>query len=193
MIETLCIGSGGIKGISFVSALNYLEKHNYLKIDNIKTYTCVSVGSIIGILLLIGYKLDELIEILRKIDYDQIKPELNLDLMIEKYGFDNGERIIKYIESLIEKKINDSNISFLDLYKLTKKEIYIATTNFSKNREKIFNYKETPDIPLILAIRMSAGNLPHISSNLDKHFAVIVNFRCQHSGVVSMHSRQVQV
>lgn len=155
MIETICIGSGGIKGISFISALNYLEKHNHIDISKITKYTCVSVGSIIGILLVVGYKLDELCNIIKEINYNEIKPDLNLDLMIDNYGFDNGENIIIYLKNKLLKKINNVDISFLELYKLTKKEIYIATTNFSKNTERIFSYKETPDVSVCLAIRMS--------------------------------------
>lgn len=155
MIDTICIGSGGFKGISFISALNYLENQNYINIEKINKYTCVSVGSFIGILLVIGYKINELYDLLKILDYNRIKPELNLDLMIDKFGFDNGDNFIEYVKILIGKKIDNPNISFLELYKLTKKEIYIATTNFSKNTEKIFNYKDTPDISICLALRMS--------------------------------------
>jgi predicted patatin/cPLA2 family phospholipase len=155
MIDTICIGSGGLKGISFISALNYLEKQNYINFKKINRYTCVSVGCIIGILLVIGYEINEIYNLTKEINYDDIKPCLNLDLMIDKYGFDNGENIIDWLINIMLKKINNPNISFLELYQLTKKEIYIATTNFSKNTEKIFNYKDTPNVPVILAIRMS--------------------------------------
>ena len=155
MIDTICIGAGGIKGISFISALNYLEKQNYINIKNINTYSCVSVGCFICILLIIGYSIDELYELTKKLDYEEIKPDLDLDLMIDKYGFDNGDKLIEYFKNIMSKKKYNPNISFLELYKLTKKEIYIATTNFSKNTEKIFNYKDTPDVPVYVALRMS--------------------------------------
>lgn len=155
MIDTICIGSGGVKGISFISALNYLEKQNQIDIEKVNRYTAVSIGSIISLLLSIGYKINELFDIMKEFDYNEIKPELNLDLMIDKYGFDNGETVILFLKKMLLKKINNSDITFLELYKLTKKEINIATTNFSKNKEKIFNYKDTPNVPIFLAIRMS--------------------------------------
>ena len=155
MIDTICIGSGGVKGISFVSALNYLEKHNQLDIEKVNRYTAVSVGSIICLLLVIGYNMNELFDLMKEFNYDEIKPDLNLDLMIERYGFDNGERIILCLKNIIKKKIDNPDITFLELYKLTKKEINIATTNFSKNKEKIFNYIETPNVSVTLAVRMS--------------------------------------
>ena len=155
MINTICIGSGGIKGVSYLAALNYLEKENYIDIDQVYRYTCVSVGCFIGMLLVIGYKINELYEFIKEINHDNINPDLNLELLINDFGFDNGDKIITYFKNMIVKKIYNPNISFLELYELTKKEIYIATTNFSQNTEKIFNYKDTPNVPVILAIRMS--------------------------------------
>jgi predicted acylesterase/phospholipase RssA len=156
MIETICIGSGGLKGITFVSALNNLEKNNYLSLNNIKKYTGISVGSIICILLIVGYKLDEIIDIVINLDYNEIKPDISLDLIIENFGFDNGENIINFLKNLILKKINkNDDITFLELYNITNKEFYVATTNFSKNKEKIFNFKDTPNVSVFMAIRMS--------------------------------------
>jgi hypothetical protein len=156
MIDTICIGSGGIKGISILSALYYLERNNYINIEKITTYTCVSVGCLIGILLIVGYKLIEICDIIKNTDLNEIKPDLDLDLMIDYYGFDNGEKLINYIKNIVLKKLNYNNdITFLELYKITNKELYIATTNFTKNTEKIFNFKDTPDVSVFLAIRIS--------------------------------------
>ena len=153
MINTLCIGSGGFRGISFLSALLYLEKQNNININKINTYSCVSVGCFIGILLIVGYKLNEIYEIIK--ETEKYKPEINFDLMFDNYGFDNGQKLMLYLKDTLLKKIDNPNISFLELYELTKKEIYIATTNFSQNKEEIFNHKDTPNVPVILAIRMS--------------------------------------
>ena len=153
MITTLCIGSGGIRGLSMISALKYLYEQNYIDFEKIKTYSCVSVGSIIGILLLVGYSINDIYNI--EYDFDLLSPNFSLDLLFEKYGFDNGDNIIEFFNKIILKKINNINITFLDLYNLTKKEFLIVTTNYTQNCEKIFNYKETPNVPVMLAIRMS--------------------------------------
>ena len=153
MINTICIGSGGFRGISFLSALIYLEKHNDIDIEKVKTYTCVSVGCFISLLLIVGYTLNDLYDTLK--ETEKYKPEMNLDLIFDEYGFDNGQKLILYFKSLLLKKIDNPDISFLELYKLTKKKIYVATTNFTKNEERIFNYKDTPHVPVVLAIRMS--------------------------------------
>lgn len=155
MIDTICIGTGGIKGISYVAALNYLEKQKYINFENINLYTSVSVGSIISVLLIIGYKINEIYDLMQDTDYNEIKPDLNLDLIINKYGFDDGEKLMTFLKNILLKKINNSDITFLELYKLSNKELCIVTTNFSKNTEKIFNYKDTPNVSILLALRMS--------------------------------------
>jgi hypothetical protein len=40
---------------------------------------------------------------MKDINYDEIKPDLNLDLMIDKYGFDNGEKVIEYFKNIMFK------------------------------------------------------------------------------------------
>lgn len=155
MIDTLCIGSGGFNGISFIAALYYLDKQNHININNIYKYTGVSVGSFFVILFAIGFTIEEVYNIIKNANFDRVIPDLNLDLIINNFGFDNGDKFVDYVKEVMSTKIDNVNISFLELYKLTKKEIHIAATNFSKNTEKIFNYKETPDLPVILAMRMS--------------------------------------
>ena len=60
MINTLCLSGGGIKGISYIGTLMYLESENYLDINNITTYVGTSSGSILSFFLNIGYSLKEL-------------------------------------------------------------------------------------------------------------------------------------
>jgi len=155
MIDTLCIGSGGLKGLSFIAALKYLEEQKYLNLENINIFAGISVGSIICFFLVIGYTIDELYILAKELNYNEIIPELDLDSLLNNLGFNNGEKIMLTIANIAKKKINNSEITFLELYNLTNKEINIATTNFTKNCERVFNYKTTPNVSVLLAIRMS--------------------------------------
>ena len=62
-IKKISFSTGGIKGISFIGAVKALEKRNI--IDNIKYYHS-SVGSLIALLLSIGYKSGEMFTTLKK-------------------------------------------------------------------------------------------------------------------------------
>ena len=52
LINTLCISGGGIKGISFISALDILIKHIYLDLTLINTFVGTSFGAIFCFLFL---------------------------------------------------------------------------------------------------------------------------------------------
>ena len=67
-IDTLCIGGGGLKGFSFLSALNVLISHNYINLDLINTYTGTSFKSIFCFLISIGYTTERLITYFNNFD-----------------------------------------------------------------------------------------------------------------------------
>ena len=62
MIDTLCMGGGGIKGISFLGTLKYLEDQDYFKLKDINNFVGTSAGSILAFFLAIDYSVNELID-----------------------------------------------------------------------------------------------------------------------------------
>ena len=104
-INTLCIGSGGIQGLMYISGLKYLIDNNFINLDKIENYYGTSIGSIICFIFLIGYKPNEIIEIILNLDYNNFEPEIDLLLIENNYGLDNGEKIINVIKNLLKKKI----------------------------------------------------------------------------------------
>ena len=154
-INTLCIGSGGIQGLMYISGLKYLIDNNFINLDKIENYYGTSIGSIICFIFLIGYKPNEIIEIILNLDYNNFEPEIDLLLIENNYGLDNGEKIINVIKNLLKKKYDIDDITFIELYKLTNKNFVTNAVNINTGNEKIFNYIETPDLSVLLAIRMS--------------------------------------
>ena len=63
----LTIGGGNFKGLAFLGALEYLHSMNYL--TNIENFYGCSVGSMIGILYIIGFTPRELLIELQCIDF----------------------------------------------------------------------------------------------------------------------------
>jgi NTE family protein len=156
-IDTLCFSSGGINGLMYISALKYLLDNNYIILNNIENYVGTSMGSIISFLLNIGYKPDELIDICLVLDFKKLQPEIDLEIIENEYGLDNGYGIIEQLESLCFNKLFIKNITFIELYNLTKKKLIINTTNFTNSKCTILNYINTPDLDIIKAIRMSCS------------------------------------
>jgi len=154
-IDTLCIGGGGLKGFSFLSALNVLISHNYINLDLINTYTGTSFGSIFCFLLSIGYTTEELITYFNNFDKKDLDINLDLELFLSKYGFNDGNNYLDLVITLFNLKTKLKDITFKDLEILTKKKIYIIVTNFTKGQKEVFSAETTPYMSVLLAIRMS--------------------------------------
>lgn len=154
-IDTLCIGGGGLKGFSFLSALNVLISHNYINLDLINTYTGTSFGSIFCFLLSIGYTTEELITYFNNFDKKDLDINLDLELFLLKYGFNDGSNYLDLVTILFNLKTKLRDITFKDLEILTKKKIYIIVTNFTKGQKEVFSAETTPDMSVLLSIRIS--------------------------------------
>jgi len=154
-IDTLCISGGGLKGFSFLSALNVLVEHNYFDLNLIIKYVGTSFGAIFAFLLNIGYSTEELLTYLNNFDKKKLSFDLDLELFFSNNGFCDGSKFIDFIEVLLNLKTRLTDINFKDLEILTKKKLLIITTNFSKGKKEVFSSDTTPLVSVIKAIRMS--------------------------------------
>jgi NTE family protein len=155
MIENLVMSGAGIKLYIFVGVLKYLEEKDILK--NIKSFCGTSSGSIISVGLCLGYSVDEISELLIKLNTDNFKKIDSEGILnfFDNYGIDDAKNIERVFRIIIKAKVKDENITFKELYELTKKELIITTSNLNKTDTEFFNYKRTPDFKIIDALLCS--------------------------------------
>lgn len=184
MIDTLCLGGGGIKALSYLGALDYLEEKEYIHVDKIKTFSGTSAGSIVSFLFNIGYSVKELIDFSLQFDFTKFEPDINCNIFLGQYGIDTGDKIMTAIKTFLEDKYQIDDISFTELYNKTNIELNIVTTNYTLSKCEIFNYINTPDVSVLLAIRMSISipffytpveynNCYYVDGGLTKNFPLI--------------------
>lgn len=147
----LCVGPGGIKGISFIGALQKLDEEGILK--NIKNYSGSSIGGLIITFIAIGYKPIELFEIFN-IDITKYV-KFNYKNIFNKYGANDCIKIDKIFQIMLEKKNIHHNITFIELFNLINKKITITGTNLSDVKPIRFNYINTPHIKVIDALKIT--------------------------------------
>jgi len=157
MIKNLVLSSGGVGGISFIGALKKLQDSKYLKIDNIECYCGVSIGSLISLLLITGYTIDECVELSMKLDF---KDMVNIGAedalsFFNNYGFDTGRKMQNVIELFLDKKGFDKNVTFKDLYNKTKKHYIVVAVCLETMKPVFFDYKKYPDFRVADCIRAS--------------------------------------
>jgi len=98
IVNTLILSGGGVKGISYIGALKYLDelktKEEYS--ITIQEIMGVSVGSIVGLLYILGYTYDEFVDEIVSKNLSDLK-QLRIKNFLQRYGFDSGTRILNWI------------------------------------------------------------------------------------------------
>lgn len=153
-IKTLVLGGGGHKGIAYIGIIRKLEEMNIIR--NIRRIYSVSIGSIMGLCIILGYRSDELVKIISDMDMSRTK-HITIKNIINDYGLDSGSGIINKMEELIIAKNLSKGITFKELYEKYEINFQIMASNLQTYKLVNFNHTSTPDTQVIKAIRMSIG------------------------------------
>lgn len=158
--HSLVLSGGSIKGIYLLGAIKFLEEKNI--INNIKYYGGTSIGAIITLLLMIGYKS---IEIFTAISCSDTFEKINNQTLyvsafniITYFGIYDFENICEIIKKMIIKKIGYIP-TLWKLEKITKKRYYCTTYNLSDKITEYISARNYPNLNVIDALHMTA-NLP---------------------------------
>jgi NTE family protein len=159
----LVLGGGGVRGFAFLGALKRLAEIQPL--DTFQHITGSSIGALIGLLVLLNYSIDEMINDCIEIELVSPSPPPPPPLtpssqtpplpLLETFGFDSGDFALDKIKQLIRKKTRNANITFQKLYELYPIRFDIVTVCVNDKATCIFNYLNTPDVLVYTAIRMS--------------------------------------
>lgn len=165
--EYLVFSGGGIKGLSFVGALEELNNMGILYDANkklkIKGIAASSAGSIIGTLLAF-YTVDELVVKMSAINFEDLVDDKigyirDAYNFISKYGVCRGEYIYNLMGELIAEKTGNPDYTLKDLYKDKKFKLIITTTNQNEKKTIYLNALHAEEIysniPIRTCVRMS--------------------------------------
>ncbi len=156
--EELILSAGGIRGCYHIGVLEEINK--IFKINKFKYYTGCSIGSLLCSLIVIGYSFKEIKDIAINFVWDKFI-DLKMMNFIEKKGFDDGFRLNLLIKAFFIQKNIPINITFKELYEKTNKILTITTMNISTEKVEYHNMINTPNMHVILSLRMSL-NIPLI-------------------------------
>jgi len=154
--DTLVLSGGAAKGIILLGSLQYIVDNSLL--ENIQNYVGTSVGAVIGYLLAIGYKPTEImvyictnriIEKMRGFDWVS---------MMNNQGALSFKLIQESLENMTLEKIGKF-ITLKELYEEFGKKLFCCTYNMSTKSTEYINHENSPDLPCLTALRMSA-NVP---------------------------------
>ncbi len=154
----LVMSGGGIYGYTMLGCLAYLYDNGVL--DSIDTYIGTSMGAIIGYLLAIGYTPLDITMYLHKTRILSSLAEFDLASMSMGSGACDWNILQKGLEKLTLDKIGEF-VNLGDLRTKYKKTLICSTYNMDTKAVEYIGPDTAPQIPALVAIRMSA-NVPFI-------------------------------
>jgi len=164
-IKNLILSGGSSKGFSYIGVLKALEENNL--IGQIETIATASIGSLFGLLIVLGYTSSEMAHILLHIDLDllhSINGESIINL-VNDFGLDNGFNVETILSIMLEAKIPNKPgnlITFQDLWNYKKiKLIVMGSKLFAGHMEGVeYNHLNHPNMPVVKAVRISVSIPP---------------------------------
>lgn len=156
----LVISGGGPRGIAVLGSLHYCYENGGLR--KVTEYWGTSMGSIIILLLSIGYTPFEIFHKLYTLDTLAPPEMLNNHNILEETAFCPVELLGNSVREMIREKVGEnSNPTFLELYTRFDNKIHIIGSNASKMKGECFSVDTNPFMSVIDAIEISC-DLPFI-------------------------------
>ena len=165
--NVMVLGSGGAKGFLILGVLKKLVENNFLKLSNdnskisnanflekVDTWVGVSVGAAISLLSVVGYTVDEIINLCIDLDLIQDILSINLDEARQKMGLIQNKTIEEKLKQNIARKYGYVP-TLAQLYMLTGLNLSLVTFNMDKMRTEFLDKDTEPELSCVEAAMMS--------------------------------------
>ena len=150
----LVLAGGGMKGLGLLGAIKYLEDIDIIK--NIEIYAGTSIGLLISVLLIIGYKTIDIYKFTKLFDMTK-SINFNINNLLTNYSINECDTYELIIVELLKNKNIDAKISLLEFYKITKKKVIGTTVCLNKRKIEYISHENYPELDILTFIRMSTA------------------------------------
>lgn len=153
---TIVLGGGGVKCIATLGALQRLHDTN--KLSSVHTYIGTSAGSIIGLLLAVGYTpIEIVVYICSERVLESIAPLDMMSLVTGNGAIRYDAKIGVHIRKLVCAKIGKECISLKELYDTFGVTLVCVSYNLTSNECVYLSHKTHPDLDCLMGVRMSSS------------------------------------
>ena len=152
-MKNIVFSGGGFKGWAYIGTIRALNE--LIQFNKIEQIIGVSIGSFFGLMYLLQFDSDFLLETIMNIDFKDLY-DIDIDNIITNQSLFVGTKFIELIKELMSYKI-DPEITFKELRRHSKIVFTVNALNISDSKLEYFNYILTPDIKVVDAIRASCG------------------------------------
>lgn len=151
--ENLALEGGGVWGIAYAGAVEELEKAGVL--GGIKRVAGTSAGSIVALLLALGFDSNDISKIVAQLDFTKFMDHHSIKQLFSNYGLYQGGFAVELFQSWIAEKLGDENATFQDLWESGGLELRVFASNLNTKQLHEFSYRNTPNVSLANAVRAS--------------------------------------
>jgi NTE family protein len=158
IIKNIVFEGAGLRGIAYCGAIHELEKRNML--PAIEKVGGTSAGAITALCVSLGYSSAEITRLLYSTKFSKFNDGRfffvgGINRMNKYFGWYRGEKFVKWLEKIIEKKTGNANISLEELYNKGFKDLYITATILNQQKLVILSRKTYPQMKVKDAVRIS--------------------------------------
>lgn len=155
LYHNLVLSGGSTRGIAHIGAIRKLIDLNLLDLSKLRGLASTSAGSMLGVLVVLGFTIDEIWSFIQSIDFEKlVSPNLS---SLAKCGIDSGQIIYNLIEEILSKTTHIHNINFDQLYKITNITYTVVGSCLTTKEAVYYNHINTPNFKVSLAVRISMG------------------------------------
>ena len=149
----LVLSSGGLKAYAFLGPCKKLD------LSKLESVSGSSAGSIVGLLIcLTKGDINAAIEYASEEENIFIKKDdINIRCFMSQYGVNDGSRIVNVCEDALEEYVGKRRLTFKELYDFCGIHYYVTVSNMTRKKRVVYCYKDTPDMDVATAVRMSTA------------------------------------
>jgi predicted patatin/cPLA2 family phospholipase len=169
-IKHIVISGGGTYGLTVYGVLRELHKKGFWELKNIESFYGTSIGTIISLIIMLGYEWETIDKFLIKRPWNQLfKTDLTqcLDLF-ENCGAFDVSLFHKALEPLFKGIDLELDITLGELYTKTGKDFYIYVSELNSFTCECISHKTHPEWKVVDAVYASSA-LPMIFQPLIKN------------------------
>lgn len=181
-VRYLCMGPGGANGWIFIGILQAFERelmeHDRSLHSQIKGVSGASVGSIIGMAVILGFTAVEFREFAKELmnTYQKRMTTFNILEFRSKKGLLDPMVIRDVIRDMIERKLGKDHRedTLLQLHQQTNKHFVAAAYNISYERGEFIDHLSAPGLEVGVAVAMSCA-IPAIFQHVEYNGSAYVD------------------
>ena len=169
LYRNLVFKGGGVRGIAYLGALEVLDK--YKIVENIERVAGTSAGAIMAAIMALRLSFSETRDLFHTLEISKIPQssekqkrwflpdfaeEENYLRFITKYGWYSSAYFYEWLMEAIGSQCGgNGRATFADFRDRGFRDLYIVAANISLQQAEVFSARDTPDVAVADAVRMS--------------------------------------